>query len=254
MKEKAVMSGHSKWSQIKRQKGVNDAKRGQIFTRLGREITVAARDGGDADSNYRLRLAVQRARESNMPMENIERAIKRGTGGGEGSALEEIVYEGYGPGGAAVLVEVMTDNRNRAAGELRNVFARFGGNLGNPGSVNWMFEPRGVIMLAINGANAEEVELRAIDAGAVDVITSDGEMEVQTEPSSLEEVRRAFEGARVEIVSAESTLLPKQTVTMEGKQALQVLKLVDKLEELDDVQHVYTNTEFSDEVLSEYSG
>jgi YebC/PmpR family DNA-binding regulatory protein len=249
------MSGHSKWSQIKRQKGANDAKRGQLFTRLGREITVAARDGGgDPDANYRLRLAMQRARESNMPMENIERAIKRGTGGGEGAALDEIVYEGYGPGGAAVLVEVMTDNRNRAAGEVRNVFSRHGGNLGNPGSVNWMFEPRGIITLAVNGADAEEIELKAIDAGATDVTAADGEIEVQTDPTDLDAVRLAFEGDSVTIISAETTLIPKQTVDLDGKQAMQVLKLVDKLEELDDVQHVYTNTEFSDEVLAEYSG
>lgn len=249
------MSGHSKWSQIKRQKGVNDAKRGQAFTRLGREITVAARDGGgDPDSNYRLRLAIQRARESNMPMDNIDRAIKRGVGGGDGPALDEILYEGYGPGGAAVLVEVMTDNRNRAAGDIRSVFTRHGGNLGNPGSVNWMFEPRGVIMIAVNGTNAEDIELKAIDAGAVDVIADDEEIEVQTDPSTLEEVRRTLEGEKLTILSAETTRLPTTTVGLDGKQALQVLKLVDKLEELDDVQHVYTNTEFSDDVLNEYSG
>ena len=249
------MSGHSKWSQIKRQKGVNDARRGQAFTRLGREITVAARDGGgDPDSNYRLRLAVQRARESNMPMDNIQRAIQRGTGGGEGAALDEIVYEGYGPGGAAVLVEVMTDNRNRAAGEVRNVFARHGGNLGTPGSVNWMFESRGVITLAVNGVNPDDIELKAIDAGAIDVLHQDGEIEVQTEPTDLETVRKMFEADHVAIVSAETTLLPKQMVDLESKQALQVLKLVDKLEELDDVQHVYTNTDFSEDVLAEYGG
>jgi len=249
------MSGHSKWSQIKRQKGVNDAKRGQMFTRLGREITVAARDGGsDPEGNFRLRLAIQRARENNMPMDNIERAIKRGTGGGEGAALDEIVYEGFGPGGAAVLIEVMTDNRNRAAGEVRSVFSRNGGNLGNPGSVNWMFEPRGVITLTVNGADPEELELMAIDAGAVDVTAQDGEIEIQTEPNDLETVRRALDDGKAQIVSAETTLVPTNTVALDGKQALQVLKLVDKLEELDDVQHVYTNTDFSEEVLAEYSG
>jgi YebC/PmpR family DNA-binding regulatory protein len=216
-----------------------------------------------------LRLAVARARENNMPMDNIERAIKRGAGGGEGAALEEIVYEGFGPGGAAILVEVMTDNRNRAAGEVRSVFSRHGGNLGNPGSVNWMFEPRGVIMLAVNGADAEELELKAIDAGALDVVAQDGEIEVQTDPDELEAVRRAFEAEKGdaaggdsrrngqpgwEIVSAETTLLPKNTVALESKQALQMLKLVDKLEELDVVQHVYVNTDFSDEVLAEYGG
>ena len=164
------MSGHSKWSQIKRQKGVNDAKRGQVFTRLGREIAMAAREsGGDPDANFRLRLAVQRARESNMPADNIDRAIKRGIGGGESGDLDEIVYEGYGPGGGAVIVQVMTDNRNRTVGEVRNVFTKNGGNLGESGSVAWQFEDRGVITVAVNGHDIEELELLAIDAGAVDV-------------------------------------------------------------------------------------
>ncbi len=203
------MSGHSKWSQIKRQKGVNDAKRGQAFTRLGREITVAARDGGgDPDSNYRLRLAIQRARESNMPMDNIDRAIKRGVGGGDGPALDEILYEGYGPGGAAVLVEVMTDNRNRAAGDIRSVFTRHGGNLGNPGSVNWMFEPRGVIMIAVNGTNAEEIELKAIDAGAAGRRRRRRVRSKCRRTRTLEEVRRTLESEKLTIISAETTRLP----------------------------------------------
>ena len=164
------MSGHSKWSQIKRQKGVNDSKRGQIFTKLGREITVAARDGGgDPDANFRLRLAVQRARENNMPVENIDRAIKRGTGGGEGAALEEITYEGYGVGGAAILVDAMTDNKNRAAADVRSTFTRHGGGLGESGCVGWLFDKRGVISVEVGNQDEDELSLLAIDAGAEDV-------------------------------------------------------------------------------------
>src|SRR5579862_5862174 len=175
------MSGHSKWSQIKRQKGVNDSRRGQLFTRLGREIAVAAREGGaDPLANFRLRLAVQRARDNNMPLDNIERAIKRGTGGGDSGSFDEILYEGYGPGGGAVLVQVMTDNRNRTAGEVRNVFTKNGGNLGESGSVAWQFEDRGVITVALNAHEAEEVELLAIDAGAVEVQVDGDQIEIQT--------------------------------------------------------------------------
>lgn len=249
------MSGHSKWSQIRRQKGVNDAKRGQLFTKLGREISVAARaGGGDPDSNFRLRLAVQHARVSNMPMENIERAIKRGLGGGEMAALEEITYEGYGPGGAAVMVEVLTDNRNRAVAEVRNLFARNGGNLGESGCVNWLFEARGVVTVSLNGLSSDDMELVAIDAGAVDVTVDDGEMEVVTAPSDLETVRRSLEVAKATVTNAENALIPSSTVSLDEKQVQQMLKLIEKLEELDDVQHVYTNTEFTDEVLDAYGG
>src|SRR5215831_19064378 len=167
------MSGHSKWAQIKRQKGVNDARRGQLFTRLGRELVVAVREGGgpDPEANFRLRMAVQRARDANMPMDNIERTIKRASGGGEGASLEEIAYEGYAPGGAAIMVQVMTDNRNRAAAEIRSTFNKNGGNLGEVGCVDWIFEPRGVIEIALDGKNPDDVTLEAIDAGAEDVDT-----------------------------------------------------------------------------------
>ena len=189
-----------KWSQIKRQKGVNDSKRGQLFTKLGREITIAARDGGgDPNANFRLRLALQRARESNMPMDNIDRAIKRGTGGGEGAALEEITYEGYGAGGAAVMVEAMTDNRNRAASDIRGAFTRGGGSLGETGCVAWLFDTRGVITLDIGDADPDELSLAAIDAGAEDVQVEDGALEVYTQPSDMEAVRQALETSKLNI-------------------------------------------------------
>lgn len=249
------MSGHSKWSQIKRQKGANDARRGQIFTRLGREIALAAREGGgDAVANFRLRLAVQRAREANMPADNIDRAIKRGIGGGESGDLAEIVYEGYGPGGGAVIVQVLTDNRNRAAGEVRSIFTKFGGNLGESGSVAWQFDDRGVITVTVNGHSPEEVELLAIDAGAVDVEADGEQIEIQTEPSDFERIRQAMEDQKLAIVNAERSLVPRTTVALDSKQASQMLKLVDRLEELDDVQKVYSNVEIADEDVDAYTG
>jgi YebC/PmpR family DNA-binding regulatory protein len=249
------MSGHSKWSQIKRQKGSNDAKRGQLFTRLGREIAVAAREGGgDVNANFRLRLAVQRARESNMPLDNVERAIKRGIGGGESGDLDEINYEGYGPGGAAILVQVMTDNRNRTVGEVRSVLNKHGGTLGESGSVAWQFEDRGVITVALNGDNAEEIELAAIDAGAIDVSAGDDTIEVLTEPADFEAVRQALESTKAEIVNAERSLVASTTMALDGKQATQMLRLIDKLEDLDDVQKVYSNVEISDEDMEAYEG
>jgi YebC/PmpR family DNA-binding regulatory protein len=249
------MSGHSKWAQIKRQKGANDAKRGQLFTRLGREIVVAAREGGgDPNANFRLRLAIQRARESNMPADNIERAIKRGTGGGESGDLDEITYEGYGPGGGAVIVQVMTDNRNRAAGEVRNVFTKNGGNLGESGSVAWQFDDRGVITVACNGHDAEEIELLAIDAGAVDIQADGDQIEIQTDLADLERVRQALESQHLEIINAERALVPKTTVALDSKHAAQMLRLVDRLEELDDVQKVYSNVDIADEDVEAYAG
>lgn len=248
------MSGHSKWAQIKRQKGVNDNKRGQVFTKLGREITVAARDGGgDPNANFRLRLAVQHARENNMPMDNIERAIKRGTGGGEGAALEEITYEGYGVGGAAILVEAMTDNRNRAAADVRSVFTRHGGSLGETGCVNWLFDSRGIISIDVGKQDPDELALLAIDAGADDVKVEDGSLEVYTAPGDLENVRQALEANKLTITNAEVSMIPKTTVELDPKGTVTVLKMVEKLEDLDDVQAVYSNIEVSDEALAEFS-
>lgn len=248
------MSGHSKWSQIKRQKGAADAKRGQLFTKLGREISVAARDGGpDPEANPRLRLAVQRAREANMPMDTIERAIKRGSGGGEAAALEEVVYEGYGPNGAAILIEAMTDNRNRTVAEIRNVFTRGGGSLGESGCVAWLFESRGVISIQPGKADPEEVALKAIDAGADDFRVDDDAIEVYTDPAKLDEVRAALQRDNVTVVSAETAMIPKTTLELDPKDAVSVIKLMERLEELDDVQRVYTNLELSEEALAQYA-
>ena len=248
------MSGHSKWAQIKHQKAGNDAKRGQLFTKLARELTIAAREGGpDPDANVRLRLAIQHAKESNLPGENIERAIKRGTGQTDGAALEEAVYEGYGPGGAAVLVEVATDNRNRAASDVRNAFTRGGGNLGESGSVAWLFDSRGVVEVKVDGHDPDEVALQAIDAGAEDVKTEGDTMEIYTTPTTLDSVRRAMEAMKLQVTNAESTRVPKTTLATDDETALRVLRLVDRLEDLDDVQKVYTNLEIPDSVLEQYS-
>ncbi|HLZ72963.1 MAG TPA: YebC/PmpR family DNA-binding transcriptional regulator [Dehalococcoidia bacterium] len=239
------MSGHSKWSQIKRSKGAADARRGAVFTKLGREIAVAARQGGgDPAANFRLRLAVQRARDANMPADTIDRAIKRAVGGGEAESLAEVMYEGYGPGGIAILVEAMTDNRNRTAASIRSIFDRGGGNLGESGSVAWQFKSRGVISISAPGKE-EEVELAAIDAGAIDVQSDDGEVQIYTEREELEAVRRALSEAGFEIASAELSMVPDLTVDLDEARSATALKLLDKLENDDDVQKVYTNAEFA---------
>lgn len=246
------MSGHSKWAQIKRQKAVSDVRKGQLFTKLGREITVAAREGGpDPEANYRLRLAIERAREHNMPMDTIERAIKRATGGGEGAALEQVLYEGYGPGGAAILVEVATDNRNRAAAEIRNVFTRGGGSLGEVGSVSWLFESRGVIVVEPQGRSPDDVALLAIDAGAQDVQITDATVEIYTDPKDLARVRRGLEEQHLTVSSAEITMVAKSTVELDGRQQEALMRLLERLEELDDVQRVHTNVEFSAEMVAQ---
>jgi YebC/PmpR family DNA-binding regulatory protein len=248
------MSGHSKWAQIKRQKGTNDARKGQAFTKLGREISIAARQGGpDPNSNFRLRLAMQRARDSNMPVDNIDRAIKRATASGDGSQIEEITYEGYGPGGAALLVVTATDSRNRAVAEVRNAFVRGGGNLGESGSVGWLFEQHGIIELEPGKSDPDELALFAIDAGATDVKTEDGRVEVQTEPTGIDAVRTALE-PRAKVISAETSMIAKASLTLDDKDALQLLKLMDRLEDLEDVQKVYTNAELTDEIIEKYQG
>lgn len=248
------MSGHSKWASIKRAKGVTDAKRGQLFTRLSREITVAAREGADPAGNSRLRLAVQRARDSNMPLDNIERAIKKGAGAGEGANYLEMWYEGYGPGGVAVLVSVLTDNKNRSAAEVRSAFTRAGGNLGEAGSVRWLFDSRGIIAVDAAGQDPDEVALVAIDAGADDVQVVDDTLDVYTDPADLEAVRTALEGQGMKVLSSESSLVPKTSIQVDGKTAEQALRLIDKLEELDDVQNVYSNLDMSDEVAAALAG
>jgi YebC/PmpR family DNA-binding regulatory protein len=252
------MSGHSKWSTIKRQKGANDAKRGALFTKVSREISVAARQGGaDLDSNYRLRLAVEKARRPpiNMPADNIKRAIERATGSGDAEQFEEIVYEGYGPGGVAVLVEAQTDNRNRTAAEVRSIFTKAGGQLAGSGAVAWQFEPRGLIAVPRSGVDADEVALAAIDAGAADVDTDDAEtIEIHTEPADLEAVRRALEATGVEVDSAESTMVAKQTVELDAAKARQALRLVELLEDLDDVSRVTANFDIPEEIFAEVAG
>jgi YebC/PmpR family DNA-binding regulatory protein len=250
------MSGHSKWSTIKRQKGANDAKRGALFTKVAREISVAARlGGGDPDANYRLRLAIEKARSVNMPADNIKRTIEKATGGGEAEQIEEIVYEGYGPGGVAVLVEAQTDNRNRTAAEVRSMFTKSGGQLAGSGAVAWQFEPRGVISVPRSGVDADEVALAAIDAGAEDVDTDDAEVvEIYTAPGELETVRGALERAGVPVESAESTMIAKQTVELDAAKARQALRLVELLEDLDDVSRVTANFDIPEEVFAEVAG
>jgi YebC/PmpR family DNA-binding regulatory protein len=250
------MSGHSKWSTIKRQKGANDAKRGALFTKVAREISVAARQGGgDPDANYRLRLAIEKARSVNMPADNIKRTIDKATGGGEAEQFEEIVYEGYGPGGVAVLVEAATDNRNRTAAEVRSIFTKAGGQLAGSGAVAWQFEPRGLIAVNRGSQDADEVALAAIDAGAEDVDTDDPEtIEIYTAPGELERVRLALDGAGVPVDSAENTMIAKQTVELDSAKARQALRLVEMLEDLEDVQRVTANFEIPEDVFAEVAG
>jgi YebC/PmpR family DNA-binding regulatory protein len=243
------MSGHSKWSKIKRQKGASDTNRGQIFTKLTREIIVAARQGGgNPESNFRLRLAIQKARDNNMPLENVERAIKKGSGAADAAALAELTLEGYGPSGVAVMVEAVTDNRNRTISEVRNVFSKHGGNLGESGCVAWLFENRGIITVDTRKADADELALLAIDAGADDVKTEKGYLEILVNPTKLETVRKTIE-QKCTITGTEISLVPKSTVEADEHGALKVIKLLDHLEELDDVQKVVSNVDYSESVL-----
>ena len=247
------MSGHSKWASIKHQKGVADARRGQLFTKLTREIIVAVREGGtNPDTNFRLRLAVQKARDSNMPLDNIERSIKKGSGELEGVTLSEIVLEGYGPSGAAILVEALSDNRNRTIQDIRSVFSRHGGNLGESGCVAWLFESKGLITVASSDLDTEELALQAIDAGAEDVKVENDYVEIYTRPEDLEIVRAALEQGNVPIDTAELSMIPTTTLQLEEKSSLQALRLLHILEERDDVQKVSSNVDFSDAVLAQY--
>ena len=247
------MSGHSKWASIKHKKAVSDARRGQLFTKLTREIIVAVHKGGsNPDANFSLRLAVQKARDNSMPLENIERAIKRGSGATEGAELIEMVLEGYGPGGGAILVQALSDNRNRTVQGVRNLFSRGGGNLGENGCVAWLFDSKGVIRVKANDLDAEELALQAIDVGADDVNVEDDYVTIYTRPEELEAIRAALEERDVPIDSAEVSMVPKTTIDLDEKPALQTLKLMDKLEELDEVRNVATNINFSDGVLEKY--
>jgi YebC/PmpR family DNA-binding regulatory protein len=248
------MSGHSKWHSIKHQKMATDAKRGNLFTKLTREIIVAVRKGGpNPDANYSLRLAIQRAKDSSMPYDNISRAIDKGAGTGEGAQLQEMVLEGYGPGGSAILVQALSDNRNRTVQNIRNVFQRGGGNLGENGSVAWIFENKGVLSVKTSDGNTDDLALKAIDAGADDVNVEKGFVTIYTAPQKLEEVRTALEKDEVDIEDAEVRMVPKQTLDLDARQAVQALKLIENLEELEDVRTVSTNVNFSDEALNAYA-
>lgn len=247
------MSGHSKWSTIKRQKGAADAKRGALFTKLSREIIIAAKAGGpDPTMNFKLRLAIQRAKANNMPNDNIDRAVAKATGGGPEDNFEEVTYEGYGPGGTAILIQVTTDNKNRTVAEIRHCFTRAGGNLGETGSVAWQFEPRGVITISA-GDDAEDLALQAIDAGADDVDEDGDLLEVRTDPSQLESVRQSLETAGADIDNSDIAMLPTTPIDLDDKTAKATLRLLDALEELEDVQRVFSNAEFSDEALAAYA-
>jgi YebC/PmpR family DNA-binding regulatory protein len=253
------MSGHSKWHEIRRKKGVLDQRRGQLFTKLAREITVAARDGGsgDPDMNFRLRLAVDKAKQANMPNDNIQRAIDRGMGKGGEAGIEEIYYEGYAPGGVAIMVQAATDNRNRTASEVRSTFNKNGGTLGESGSVAWMFENKGLITIEFPDGQAfdpDEVMLQAIDAGADDVEVDGNQVEVYTAFEDLNAVRTALQAHRLPITNVESLMRPTAPYTPDDEAtALQALRLMEKLEDLDDVQKVFSNLDVSEELAERFA-
>jgi YebC/PmpR family DNA-binding regulatory protein len=249
------VSGHSKWSTIKRKKGALDAKRGQIFTRLIKEITVAARmGGGDPDANPRLRAAIASAKAENMPKDNIDRAIKKGTGELEGAVYEEITYEGYGPGGVAVLVDCMTDNKNRTVADIRHYFSKSGGNLGESGCVAWMFDKKGTILVDKETIEEDELLDKALEAGAEDVVEEDNVFQVVTAPDDFESVREALEADGVKFIEATVSMVPQNTIDVsEEKTAKQILKLLESLEDHDDVQNVYANFDIPDDIMEAVS-
>ncbi len=248
------MSGHNKWSTIKHKKGAADAKRGKIFSKIIKEISIAARmGGGDADGNPRLRTALNAARMANMPKENVDRAIKRGTGELEGVNYEEITYEGYGPGGVAVLAEALTDNKNRTVAEIRHIFDKYNGNLGETGCVNWIFEKKGMIVIPLTGLTEDEVMELALENGAQDVSAEEDTFEITTAPTDFEAVRKAVEDKGWKIEEAEITMIPQNSVKLEGKKAEQMLKMMDALDDHEDLQKVYANFDISDEEMMKLS-
>jgi len=246
------MSGHSKWSTIKRKKGAADAKRGKIFTKIGRELETAAREGPDPDVNFKLRLVIEKAKQANMPKENIERAIRRGAGLEKGQVLVELTFEGYGPHGVAMLVQVTTDNRNRAVADVRMVFNQYSGNLGESGCVAWLFESKGYITIAVNDSDPDDLAMIAIEAGADDVTVADDLVEVFTMPEDFQAVRESLQEQGLAIDSAELAMIPKSLAQLGTKETFQAMNLVEKLEELDDVQQVYSNLDISDEIMAQY--
>jgi YebC/PmpR family DNA-binding regulatory protein len=248
------MSGHSKWSTIKRKKAAEDAKRGKLFTKLGREIALAARESGpDPEVNFKLRLAIDKAKQANMPKDNIERAIERGAGTGKEGDLEEITYEGYGPSGSAMMVSVLTDNRNRSVADVRRVFDKFGGNLGANGCVSWMFDRKGYITIKADGDQAEEMALMAIDAGAEDVTIEGGMVEVYTAVDDFEAVKTALEEDDIKLESAELSWIPQNRTSLDDSVTVKNMKLIDNLEDLDDVMQVYSNLDIDEELMENYS-
>jgi len=247
------LSGHSKWATIKRKKASADARRGQTFTRLAKEITIAAREGPDPDANFRLRLAVDKARAENMPKENIERAIRRGAGlDKDAAALEEVMYEGYGPHGIAYLVQVVTDNRNRSLADIRRVFNRAGGSMGAAGSVAWQFEQKSYFTLEAEGMDHDTIFDIAVESGADDVVFSDNMVEIYADPGDFQVIREGLQLRGLKIDTAELTMVPKTTVSLDEKQAMQNMTLISSLEELDDVQNVYSNLDITDELMAKY--
>lgn len=248
------MSGHSKWSTIKRKKGALDAKRGKIFTKLIKEITIAARlGGGDPDGNPRLRTAIQTAKGANMPQENISRAVAKGTGELEGVHYEECAYEGYGPSGVALLIAVLTDNRNRTGAEIRHILTKHNGSMAEPNAVAWNFEKKGLLLVPREGVDEEALLELALEAGAEDLTPADEVFEIHTAPEAFEPVREALEEGGIRAESAELAMLPKSTVKVEGREAEQMLRLIEALEDNDDVQHVYANFDISQEEMERAS-
>jgi YebC/PmpR family DNA-binding regulatory protein len=246
------MSGHSKWATIKRSKAKTDAARGKSFTKVIREIAAAARiGGGDPNGNPRLRLAIEKSKSINMPADNIKRAIDKATGGGEGANLEEVTYEGYGPGGVAVMIECITDNKMRTLGEIRYIFSRHGGNMGDAGSVAWMFKKKGILNFEKSKVNEDKLMADAIDAGAEDINSEESIITVETAPEKFEQVKNALAAKKYDPATAEITMLPTNTIRLEGEDARKVLKLIDAFEENDDVQNVHANFDISDEIMAE---
>jgi YebC/PmpR family DNA-binding regulatory protein len=246
------MSGHSKWASIRHKKGANDAKRGKIFTKIIREISVAARmGGGDPDANSTLRTALLKAKNANMPKDNIERAIKKGLGEMDGADYQEMLYEAYGPGGVALLIEVLTDNRNRTAAEIRNVLSKGGGNLGETGCVSYLFKRRGVIALDASKYSEDDVLAAALDAGAEDVTTENGSIEVITQPEDFEAVLKALEEAEIESTYSEVTMIADANLALDEEQTRKVMNLIENLEDNDDVKSVATNLEIPQDLLSD---
>jgi YebC/PmpR family DNA-binding regulatory protein len=246
------MSGHSKWATIKRKKGAADAKRGQVFTKFARELQLAAREGGDPNFNFRLRLIIDKAKAENMPKDNIERAVRRGAGlDSEGGQLEEVTYEGYGPHGVAIYTQTVTDNKNRTVSEIRRALTRGGGSLGESGSVGWLFEQQGYIVVSLEGRDQDKIFELALDSGAEDVQFGEESAEIYTQPADLQTVRQAFVDAHYKLENAELTMIPKTSVSLSPADTLQVMHLIESLEELDDVAKVYSNLEISDEALAE---